>query len=78
MRPALTDFARLAVQELRRDPILETAFLEGYGTDPRETDAWHRTRVREAIGTVAWAYQVGDQRFEAQGHRMIAEVLSAA
>jgi tRNA A-37 threonylcarbamoyl transferase component Bud32 len=77
LRPAMTDFARLAVQDFRRDPILEAAFLEGYGSDPREPDAWHRTQVREAIGTAAWAYRVGDEPFEAQGHRMIAEVLSA-
>jgi hypothetical protein len=78
LRPAWTDLARLAAQEFRRDPDLEAAFLEGYGTDPREDEAWHRTRVREAIGTAAWAYQVGDESFEAQGHRMIAEVLSAS
>ena len=77
MRPALTDFARLSVQEFRRDPNLETAFLDGYGTDPRETDAWHRAQVREAIGTAAWAHRVGAEAFEAQGHRMIAEALSA-
>jgi hypothetical protein len=76
-RPALTDFARLAVQEFRRDPDLEAAFLDGYGCDPRERDAWHRTRVREAIGTACWASRVGDESFEAQGHRMIAEVLAA-
>ena len=77
MRPALTDFARLAVQEFRRDPHLEHAFLDGYGNDPRDPDAWYRTRVREAIGTAGWARQVGDEAFEAQGQRMIAEVLSA-
>lgn len=78
LRPALTDFARLAAQEFRRDPGLEAAFLDGYGADPRERDAWHRTRVREAIATAAWSYQVGDERFEAQGHRMIAEALAAS
>jgi hypothetical protein len=77
MRPALTDFARLAAQDFRRNPVLEEAFLAGYGSDPRERDAWHRTLVREAIGTAAWAYQVSDAAFEAQGHRMIAEALSA-
>ncbi|MEU8233313.1 phosphotransferase [Actinoplanes sp. NPDC048967] len=76
-RPALTDFARLAVQDFRRDAELETAFLDGYGTDPREPAAWYRNRVREAIGTAAWAYRVGDESFEAQGHRMIAEALSS-
>lgn len=78
MRPALTDFARLAVQDFRRDPKLETVFLSGYGSDPRETNAWHRNRVREVLGTAAWAYRVGDEPFEAQGHRMIAEALSAS
>jgi len=77
MRPAFTDFARLAVQDFRRDPRIETAFLDGYGTDPRETAAWHRTQVREAIGTAAWAYRVGNEPFEAQGHRMIADALSS-
>jgi len=67
MRPALTDFTRLAAQDFRRGPSLEAAFLDGYGTDPRERDAWHRSRVREAIGTAAWACQVGDEPFEAQG-----------
>jgi aminoglycoside phosphotransferase (APT) family kinase protein len=78
LRPALTDFARLAAQDFRRNPALEQAFLDGYGGDPREKDAWHRTRVREAIGTAAWAYQVGEEAFEAQGHRMITEALSAS
>lgn len=77
LRPAMTDFARLAAQDFRRDAALEAAFLAGYGTDPRDQSAWHRIRVREAIGTAAWAYQVGDAEFEAQGHRMISEVLSA-
>lgn len=31
--------------------------------------------VHEAIGTAVWAYQVGDERFERQGHRMVAEAL---
>ncbi|BCJ49231.1 hypothetical protein Asp14428_07060 [Actinoplanes sp. NBRC 14428] len=78
LRPAFTDLARLAVQDFRRDRRLEAAFLDGYGADPREAGAWHRNRVREAIGTAAWAYRVGDERFEAQGHRMIADCLSAA
>jgi thiamine kinase-like enzyme len=76
LRPALTDFARLAAQDFRRNPALEDAFLEGYGSDPRESGAWYRERVRQAVDTTAWAYQVGDEAFEAEGHRMIAEVLS--
>jgi Phosphotransferase enzyme family len=75
LRPALTDFARLASQQFRTDPRLEAAFLDGYGQDPREPAAWSRNRFREAIGTAVWAYQVGDEPFERHGHRMIAAAL---
>lgn len=81
LRPAMSDLSRLAAQEFRRDPRLESAFLVGYGSDPRTDEAgsaaaWFRTRVHEAIGTATWAHQVGDETFEAQGHRMIAEALA--
>jgi thiamine kinase-like enzyme len=76
LRPALTDFTRLAAQQFRTEPALETAFLDGYGGDPRDPAAWHRSRVREAIGTAVWAHQVNDEPFEQQGHRMIAEALT--
>ena len=76
LRPASSDLARMAAQDFRRDPALERAFLDGYGTDPRTPQAWRRQQVREAIGTAVWAHQVGDEPFEAQGHRMIAEVLA--
>jgi hypothetical protein len=76
LRPAMTDFARLSAHYFRRDPRLEDAFLDGYGADPRDPAAWRRTRIREAIGTAAWAYQVGDASFERQGHQMITHLLS--
>lgn len=76
LRPRWTDFSRLAAQDFRTRPDLEEAFLRGYGDDPREPHAWHRTRIREAIGTACWAFTVGDESFEAQGHRMIAESLA--
>ena len=75
LRPAATDFARLAVLDFQRDPELEAAFLDGYGADPRQPAAWHRICVREAIGTAVWAHLVGDTAFEAHGHRMIAAAL---
>lgn len=75
LRPAYTDLARLAARDFRRDPALERAFLAGYGGDPREPASWHRQQVREAVGTAVWAHLVGDEKFEAQGHRMIAEAL---
>ncbi|MFF0267998.1 phosphotransferase family protein [Kribbella sp. NPDC004536] len=78
LRPAYTDLARLAVQQFQRDPSLEQAFLTGYGTDPREPEPWHRTRVREAVSTAVWAYQVGEEPFEQQGHHMLAAALDSS
>ncbi len=75
-RPAFTDFARLAVRQFRDGPTLEAAFLEGYGPDPRSPDLWRILLIREAIGTAVWAYQVGDETFEMEGHRMIADMLN--
>ncbi|MFF2488495.1 phosphotransferase [Microbacterium sp. NPDC058062] len=37
---------------------------------------WILMRAREAIGTACWAHQVGDAEFEAQGHRMVSDVLA--
>lgn len=76
-RPAASDLCRLAAQQWRTDPALELAFLEGYGSDPRDPSVWPVMQLREAIGTAAWAYQVGNATFEAQGHRMLAEALDA-
>lgn len=74
-RPAETDLARLAAQQWRSRPDLEEAFLAGYGRDPREQETWALVQLSEAVGTAAWAYQVGDEDFEQQGHRMLAEAL---
>ncbi len=76
LRPAWTDLARLSAQQWLVEPRLEAACLDGYGSDPREPDAWQRNRIREAIGTAVWARQVGDEPFEQQGHRMIAQALA--
>jgi aminoglycoside/choline kinase family phosphotransferase len=76
-RPADSDFARLVNQQFVQRPDLEAAFVSGYGSDPREPAPWRRTLLREAVGTACWAHQVGDSGFEAQGHRMIADVLQA-
>ncbi|GAB2600574.1 phosphotransferase [Kribbella endophytica] len=76
LRPAWGDFGRLAAQQFRQDPALEAAFLNGYGTDPRDPATWRRNRIREAIGTTCWAYRVRSEDYELQGHRMIAEVLT--
>lgn len=78
LRPAAEDFERLAVGEFVRHPGAEKAFVSGYGADPREPDSWFRQRVRSAIGAACWAHRVGDRGFEAQGHRMIADILTEA
>ena len=76
-RSRASDFVRLDAQQWRLAPDCESAFLEGYGDDPRRgfDDHWLALRTLEAVGTAAWAYQVGDEEFEAQGHRMIATLL---
>jgi hypothetical protein len=71
LRPAMTDWLRLAARDFRTDPALEAAFVDGYGADPREPDRWLRERLREAVNTAVWAHAVGDEPFEAEGHAMI-------
>jgi thiamine kinase-like enzyme len=77
-RPAYTDLARLATRQWLANPDLETAFLAGYGPDPRTPPLWRILLIREAIGTAVWAHQFGDEAFEREGHRMIANVLTGA
>ncbi|UYO98313.1 aminoglycoside phosphotransferase family protein [Microbacterium sp. M28] len=76
-RPPSSDLARLDAQQWRGRPDLEQAFFEGYGEDPRDPDLWRWDRLKEAVGTACWAFQVGEEDFEAQGHRMLAEALDA-
>lgn len=76
-RPAATDLTRLAAQQWRDRPDLEAAFFDGYGADPRDPELWRLEALRQAIGTACWAFKVGDEAFEAQGHRMLAEALNA-
>jgi hypothetical protein len=78
LRPAISDFVRLASRQFRMDHALETAFIEGYGTDPRDPAPWRRERIRQAIGTAVWAYEVGDEPFEMEGRRNLAELLTTA
>ena len=78
LRPAYTDWTRLAVQQFIGRPDLERAFVEGYGSDPRQPEAWRRQLLREAVSTAAWAHQVGDEAFEEQGLRMLETALGTA
>ena len=74
LRSPIEDFVRLGRQDFARDDELEAAFVEGYGSDPREPDEWRRAVVGEAVGTAVWAYGVGDEGFERFGHRLLAEL----
>jgi hypothetical protein len=74
LRPAASDLTRLAQRDFRRSPGSEEAFLDGYGHDPREAGAWRRVLVREAVGTIVWAYAVGAEDFESEGHALLAEL----
>ncbi|WP_406021609.1 aminoglycoside phosphotransferase family protein [Nocardioides sp. NBC_00850] len=58
-RPALYDLSRLSAQDFPRNDTFEKAFLEGYGSDPREPEAWHRLQIRDAISVAAWAHRTG-------------------
>jgi len=76
LRPASADLMRLHVQQWRGRPELADAFFAEYGPDPRDPGPWRIALLREAIGTAVWAFQVGDEGFEAQGHRMLGEALA--
>lgn len=55
------------------------AHRAGIAAFPLPQRSWcscgRRTQLREAVGTACWAHQAGDATFEAQGHRMVADVL---
>ena len=72
-RPALYDLSRLSAQDFARNDTFEKAFLEGYGSDPREPEAWHRLQVRDAISVAAWAHRTGHAEVAA----LSAETLTA-
>lgn len=74
LRPPTEDFVRLARQDFARNAQLETAFLDGYGHDPRDPDQWRRDLIAEAVGTAVWAYGVGDEEFESFGHQLLRSV----
>ncbi len=71
LRPVSEDFVRLARQDFARNPQLESAFLDGYGKDPREPLGWRRALISEAVGTAVWAFGVGDEDFERVGHGLL-------
>lgn len=77
LRPAHEDFVRLARQDFLRRDELEAAFVDGYGSDPREPDAWRRSVIAEAVGTAVWAYGMGDTAFEQLGHDQLAGLFPA-
>lgn len=75
MAPRASDFVRISRDDARRTPGLAEAFVDGYGVDPRTDPLWRVLSVAQAVSTAAWAYQVGDQAFEAQGHGWLDEAM---
>ena len=71
LRPVEEDFGRLANQDFARDPALEDAFVDGYGSDPRRPGTWRMEQVSTAVGTATWAHHVGDHAFEELGHALL-------
>lgn len=76
LRPAMTDFVRSTTKVFRSAPVLEAAFFDGYGSDPREPAEWRRHRVRDAVGVAVWSHHVGAEEFEALGHLLLAELMT--
>lgn len=66
-----TDLSRLAAQQFRNHPEREEAFRAGYGEDLRASRLWSLSYLEEAVGASVYAYRIGCEAFEAQGHRMI-------
>ncbi|MHC8607029.1 phosphotransferase [Paenarthrobacter ureafaciens] len=78
LRPWVHDVVRLSHQQFRTNPELEAAFHHGFGRlvrTPEEAGVWRLENLNQAVGTVVWAHQVGDQAFEQQGVLMLERVL---
>ncbi|MFD1212912.1 phosphotransferase, partial [Arthrobacter sp. GCM10027362] len=76
-RPWVTDLVRLEHGVFAPDGgPLRAAFYAGYGRDPEEEpEAWLLDNLLQSLGTVVWAYEVGDAAFEDEGRRMVERVL---
>lgn len=74
-RPAISDFVRLSALQLADDPAVETAFIEGYGSDPRQSHEWHRDQLRQGASAAVWAHRMGSGEVEAHAHQQIAAAL---
>jgi len=74
-RPPSSDLCRLHDRHWPGHSDLADAFVDGYGADPRTDGVWTSQLVREAVGTAIWAYRVGDEPFEREGLRMIADLM---
>jgi Ser/Thr protein kinase RdoA (MazF antagonist) len=75
-RPWVTDLVRLEYSYFSDHPDLRSAFLTGYGRDPAdEADSWRLDSLLQSLGTLVWAHDVGDGLFEADGRRMLEQVV---
>jgi Phosphotransferase enzyme family len=76
----IRDLQRLYFQQWQGRPDLRDAFYAGYGRTPAADDlAMLRCYLaKHALSTVVWAHEHGDQGFEQQGRRILAELRSGA
>ncbi len=72
------DLIRLRHQQLLGRAELKDAFYTGLGRsmEPEDSGIWRLENLHQAIGTVVWAHQVGDDRFEGAGRAMVERVLA--
>lgn len=74
----LADCERLIQGAFQRDPLLATAFWDGYGRQPdaRERALLDELSIIQAISTVIWAREHGDEAFEIHGRRVLMRLLA--
>jgi hypothetical protein len=82
-RPWVSGLVRLRNQQFVGHPELEDAFFEGMGRplpDIGEADAAALTleTIKQSLGTVVWAHQIGDASFTRHGRAMTERFLDRA
>lgn len=73
-RTPQSDFVRLELAQWLAHPELSAAFLEGYGTDPRD-DSYNLEQLVQVVSSACWAHMMGDDPFEQQSLEQITRIL---
>lgn len=79
-RPWVHDLIRLSHQQFVKRPDLEEAFYSGLGkkVEAPDADIFQLENLNQAISTVVWAHQIGDEAFERSGVEMVDRILSGS